>query len=126
MSCCAPAGIYNITAKQGSTFSRTITWTDSAKAPIAIGGWTARMHVRPDVTSSTVTISLTTENGRITLGADNSADTKGQITLLIDANTMANVTAGQYVYDLELVATGGTEVHSIIEGNFVVKAEVTR
>lgn len=126
MSCCAPAGIYNITAKQGSTFSRTVTWTDSAKKPIAIQGWTARMHVRPDVTSSTITIALTTANGRITLGADASADTKGQITLLIDAATMANVAAGQYVYDLELVATGGTEVHSIIEGNFVVKPEVTR
>lgn len=126
MSCCAPAGIYNITAKQGSTFSRTVTWTDSAKAPRAIQGWTARMHVRPEVTSSTVTITLTTDNGRITLGANSSADTKGKITLLIDAATMANVAAGQYVYDLELVGIGGTEVYSIIEGNFVVKPEVTR
>lgn len=126
MSCCAPAGIYNITAKQGSTFSRTITWTDSAKKPIAIQGWTARMHVRPDVTSSTKTIELTTENGRITLGADASTTTKGQITLLIDATTMSSLTAGQYVYDLELVSPGATEVHSIIEGNFVVKPEVTR
>ena len=126
MSCCAPAGIYNITAKQGSTFSRTVTWTDSAKDPIAIQGWTARMHVRPEVTSATLTLTLTTANGRITLGGDASTATKGQITLLVDAATMANVAAGQYVYDLELVGIGGTEVYSIIEGNFVVKPEVTR
>lgn len=126
MSCCAPAGIYNITSKQGSTFSRTITWTDSAKKAIAIEGWTARMHVRETVASANTIIELTTENSRITLGANASATTKGKINLLISANTMANVAAGQYVYDLELVAPGGTEVHSIIEGNFVVKPEVTR
>lgn len=126
MSCCAPAGIYNITAKQGSTFSRTITWTDSAKSPIAIEGWSARMHVRPDVASSTKTLELTTDNDRILLGADDNAGTKGKIILLVDAATMSNVTAGQYIYDLELVAPDNIEVHSVIEGNFVVKAEVTR
>lgn len=126
MSCCAPAGIYNITSKQGSTFSRTITWTDSAKKPIAIEGWSARMHVRETVTSANTVIELTTENDRVILGADASADTKGKITLFIDAVAMAEIPAGQYVYDLELVTDGGVEVHSIIEGNFVVKAEVTR
>ena len=126
MSCCAPAGIYNITAKQGSTFSRTITGTDSAKKPIAIEGWTARMHVREEVTSANTIIELTTDNDRITLGANATATTKGQITLLIDAETMSNVAAGQYVYDLELISVGETEVHSIVEGNFVVKPEVTR
>ena len=124
MSCCAPAGIYNITSRQGATFSRVITWTDSAKTPREIGGWTARMHVRETVEANTTILVLTTENDRITLG--NTANTAGQITLSVDANTMANVTAGQYVYDLELENPDTDEVWAIVEGNFVVKAEVTR
>lgn len=124
MSCCAPAGIYNITARQGATFSRVITWTDSAKTPYTIGGWEGRMHVRETVDAANTILVLTTANSRITLG--NTTNTAGQITLTIDANTMANVTAGQYVYDLELENPTTDEVWVIIEGNFVVKAEVTR
>lgn len=124
MSCCAPAGIYNITSRQGATFSRVITWTDSAKTPNDIGGWSARMHVRETVTSANTILELTTVNNRITLG--NTASTAGQITLKIDAATMANVAAGQYVYDLELEDPDTDDVWAIVEGNFVVKAEVTR
>lgn len=124
MSCCAPAGIYNITARQGSTFSRVITWTDSTKTPYNIAGWIGRMHVRATVDAANTILVLTTANHRITLG--NTANTAGQITLSVDANTMANVAAGQYVYDLELENPGTSEVWGIIEGNFVVKAEVTR
>jgi hypothetical protein len=82
------------------------------------------MHVRETVEANTTILVLTTENDRITLG--NTANTAGQITLSVDANTMANVTAGQYVYDLELENPDTDEVWAIVEGNFVVKAEVTR
>ena len=78
------------------------------------------MHVRPTVESSTLTISLTTENNRITLGG-----AAGTITLHISATDTAALTPGLYVYDLEVVSGGG-EVTRIIEGNFAVKAEVTR
>ena len=124
MSCCSPAGIYNITARQGATFSRVITWTDSAKTPYDIAGWTGRMHVRETVDAANTIITLTTANSRISLGS--TANTAGQITLSVDATTMANVAAGQYVYDLELENPDTDEVWAIIEGNFVVKAEVTR
>jgi hypothetical protein len=81
------------------------------------------MQVRPSVDSSTVVIELTTANTRITLGTTTA--TKGQVNLLLPANTTATLTPGQYVYDLELVSAGG-EVTRLVEGNFVVKAEVTR
>jgi hypothetical protein len=124
MSCCSPAGIYNITARQGATFSRVITWTDSAKTPYSIGGWVGRMHVRETVDAANTILVLTTANDRISLGS--TANTAGQITLSVDASTMSNVAAGQYVYDLELENPDTDEVWAIIEGNFVVKAEVTR
>lgn len=121
MSCCPPAGIYNITCNQGATFSRTLTWTDAARNPINITSYTARMHVRSLVTSSTTIIELTTANGRIAI----SNATAGQVTLTISAADTAAIPADKYVYDLELVSPQGV-VNRLVEGNFVVKAEVTR
>jgi len=121
VSCCPPAGIYNIIADQGATLSRTITWTTSAKTPINNTGYTARMHVRSNVTSNTTILVLTTENSRILLGG-----ATGTITLTVSAADMTNVTSGQYVYDLELVAPVSNVVTRLIQGNFSVRAEVTR
>lgn len=121
MSCVA--GTYNITCNQGATFSRTITWTDSARDPYNISTYTARMHVRETVNAASTIVELTTANGRITLGAN--VATQGQVSLLIAANTTANLTPGLYVYDLELVSSTGI-VDRILEGNFKVSAEVTR
>lgn len=114
------AGLYNITCDQGATFSRTLTWTNSAKTPYNLTGYTARMHVRETVASASTIVELTTANSRISLGG-----AAGTVTLTISAADTANLTPGKYVYDLELVSGGGV-VSRIIEGNFVVKAEVTR
>lgn len=118
----APAGLFNLVADQGSTFSRTIVWRDPAKKPILLGGYTARMQIRPSTSSSTVIKQLTTENGGITLGATN-----GQIVLYISDEDMANIDEDKYVYDLELLGpTANTYVYKILYGNFVVRSEVTR
>jgi hypothetical protein len=117
---CAISGLYNITCDQGATLQRSITWSDSARTPYNLTGYTARMQVRSDVTSSTIILELTTANGRITLGS-----TDWNVNLLVAANVTAALTPGLYVYDLELVSGGGV-VTRLIEGNFKVKAEVTR
>jgi len=117
---CAIAGLYNITCDQGATLQRSITWSDSAKTPYNLTGYTARMQVRANVSSSTVILELTTGNGRITLGSSD-----WNVNLLVAANVTANLTAGLYVYDLEVVSGAGV-VTRLIEGNFKVKAEVTR
>ena len=120
MSCCPPAGIYNIVADQGATLSRVITWRDSAKNPYNITGYTARMHVRSEVESASLVLELTTANSRITLGG-----ATGQVTLNVAASIMTDVPAGKYVYDLELVSTTSV-VTRLVQGNFVVRGEVTR
>lgn len=117
---CAISGIYNITCDQGATFKRTITWTNQARVPYNLTGYTARMQVRSTIDSSTVILELTTANSRISLGG-----TAGTVNLLVSATTTAALTPGLYVYDLELVSGGG-EVTRLIEGNFNVRAEVTR
>ena len=115
----ALAATYGFTADQGATFNQVITWKDSANAPIDLTGYTARMQIRQKVSSS-VSLALTTENGRITLG-----DTDGTITLTVSASDMTALPAGPYTYDLELVSGAGI-VSRLLMGTFVVRSEVTR
>ena len=113
------AGTYNITADQGATFSRVLTWKDSDGDPVNLAGYSARMQVRSIVSSASPVLSLTTENGQITLGG-----ALGTITLLVPASAMDDVPGGSYAYDLELVS--GSTVTRLVMGSFTVRAEVTR
>ena len=117
---CATTGIYNIACNQGATFQRSITWTDSARNPYNLTGYSARMHVRETVESANTIVQLTTANSRISLGG-----AAGTVNLTIAATDTANLTPGLYVYDLELVSSANV-VTRLIEGNFNVRAEVTR
>lgn len=114
------AAKYDIICDQGATFNRVLTWQDSNGDPINLTGYTAKMQIRPEASSSTTTLSLTTENSRISLGG-----AAGTITLTIAAADTAAVTAGQYVYDLELVSGAGT-VTRLVMGSFLNRPEVTR
>ena len=114
-----PAGLYNILAEQGATLARTILYTDADEVVTNLTGYTAAMQVRATAASATVLLSATNSNGRLTLGG-----AAGTIDILVDAATMAALTPGKYVYDLELY-TGATVIR-LIEGSFTVKAEVTR
>jgi len=117
----APAGQYNLVADQGSTMTRVIYYKDPANKPIAFTGYKARMQVRPTVTSSTVTLELTTENGGIELG-----DTDGSIYLYVDDTITAQLNEGLYKYDLELIAPSeDLYVYKLLQGNFAVRSEVT-
>ena len=79
------------------------------------------MQVRTTVQSSTVVLELTTANGRISLGG-----VSGTVTLNVPADVMQNVLADKYVYDLELIAPTTGVVNRLVQGNFAVRAEVTR
>jgi hypothetical protein len=115
------AGLYNITCEQGATFKRSMTWTDPAKNPRNLTGYTARMQVRPAVDSNIVILSLTTENSRISIDGP-----AGTVNLHVDDATTNNLAAGLYVYDLEIISGDSSEVTRLVEGNFLVKAGVTR
>jgi hypothetical protein len=120
MSCCGSSDVYNITFTQGDTLSRVLTWTNNAKVPYNLTGYTARMQVREAVASQDFLLELTTENSRIVLGG-----ALGTIALTVASSVTAQLLPGQYVYDLELVSGGGQKT-TIVEGNFKVKDQVTR
>lgn len=116
----ATAGIYNISADQGATFARQLTWKDKSSNPVNLTNYTARMQIRTTPLSQDIILSLTTENNRIVLGGS-----AGTITLTVSASDMTTVAPGKYFYDLELVSSGGVVVR-LLKGTFKINAEVTR
>jgi hypothetical protein len=112
-------GKYNIVCPQGSTLNQELVYSID-DLPVNLTGYTARMHVREKVLSTTTLVQLTTENGGITLGGS-----AGTILLYASATTTASWRPREYVYDIELVSPSNF-VYRIMEGKFIVPPEVTR
>ena len=114
-------GRYDFTIYQGASFDRTFTWRVGASSTLVnLSGYTGRMQVRSTVGAPTTIVELTTSNGRMTLGG-----AAGAIALAITATDTTTLAAGQYVYDMEMVSSGG-EVTRLLEGRATISAEVTR
>ena len=111
-------GKYNMICPQGATFAKQLTYTIDSQ-PVDLTTYTARMQVREKYISKTAIVSLTTENGGITLGGE-----EGTIDIYISDEVTQLFIAKDYVYDLELVSA--TNVYRLIEGKFIVTPEVTR
>ena len=77
------------------------------------------MQVRRTIESATPLITLTTENGRISLNG-----ASGLINLSISAADTAAITSSG-VYDLEIISSNGL-VSRVIQGTFTLSPEVTR
>lgn len=112
-------GNYNLTIYRGADFNTVLTWKDQANTTVNLTGYTARMMAK--VTYATVTpyITLTTENGGITLGG-----VAGTITLSINAAATAALTTESGIYDLELVSAVGF-VTRLLQGTVTLSLEVT-
>jgi hypothetical protein len=108
------SGKYNIVAEQGATFNFNFR-VETDGTPWNLTGYTFAMQVRRSTSSSTTLLDI-----------DSATMTSvGHISTSIPAATMANVPAGRWVYDIELTSPGD-EVTRILEGRFIVTAEVTQ
>jgi len=87
--------------------------------PIDLSGYTARLQIRPQIASTLIILSLTTENGGIVI--DNTLKT---ITVLITATQTTELNFTNAVYSLELVKQG--EVSTFSTGNVSLVPEITR
>jgi len=115
----APAGRYDTICDQGATYERVVILRDSAAGLVNLTGFTAAMQIRTAAASASVVKSLTTENSGISLGG-----VTGTISLFISATGTAAITAGNYVYDVNLIS--GSTINKPLYGTFTVRAGVTR
>lgn len=115
-------GNFTMQMWQGATWHYELTWsTGDPSAPVNLTGYEARMQVREEIDSTDTILDLTSLiGGAITLGG-----AAGTIELDLSATATAEVTPGTHVYDLELESGAGV-VTRLLQGNFVVSAEVTR
>ena len=117
--------VHDMIVDQGATVNTVFTIKNSARSALDITGYVARMQVRRfDGTtrdpSPTVIAEYTSYDGYLIIG-----DAAGTVTLLIPPAEMAAYEPGSYVYDLEVESPLG-ETTRIVQGKFIVRAEVTR
>lgn len=114
------AATHNFLIEQGTTFTKSFIWKDSTGAVINLTGFTARMQIRQNVSSSSALLSATTENGKIVIVA---AD--GKVTINFSAADTAGLNFNTAVYDLELISSA-SEVTRLVGGTITLSLEVTR
>ena len=112
---------YDITVWQGSALSLSMALTNSSdNSAVDITGWSAEMKVRQKIGYSAILITLSSANGKITLGG-----TAGTIVLNLSASDTAALTTSG-VYDLVMTNNSGQVYPPMVQGNFIVLPKVTR
>lgn len=122
--------VYNLQSKTiASVLPTSFTVTNSATGtyisggiatvPMNLTGYTARLQVRSLPSDPDAVLTLTTENGGITITA-----LTGFVAVTATATQTGSIDEGTYVYDIELV--NGSIVTRLAQGQVVVSPEVTR
>lgn len=128
-----PNNKYDIEMNQGDTFALNLIVKEANCALKDLTGYSARMQIRPSYDSSTITESLSTANGEISINTSSSSislNLPAERTALIKVDLGSGfLGAGKppkttYVYDLELI--NGEDVSKLMYGNVNVYGEVTR
>lgn len=103
----------NLVIDQGSTYSVILNITNTEDEVINLAGFTASAQIRKHYTSLTYTAFTTSLD-----------EAEGNIILSLTAEQTANLAAGRYVYDVELISNN--VISRIIEGIVTVTPNVTR
>ena len=109
----------DLTINQGTDYVHTFIWKDENGDLIDLTSYTAKMQIRPNCGDGTLTLELSTVNGRISLGG-----TAGSIGLSISNSDTEALNFVQEVYDIELTDGGGT-VTRLVSGKVYLSKEVT-
>ena len=107
---------YNVKIWRNDSWSQVFSILADT-TPVDLSGSTILIQVRPTPTSATISLTLSTADSSISIGGAN----RNQITL----NKKVDVTAGSYVYDMNVTFPSG-EVKTYIWGNFIVYEDITK
>ena len=119
-----PAGQYDITAEQGSTFALNMNYKDANDNPVSLDGYTGGMQVRRYHSATGTLLDSNGSSITFTIEDSGAAVPTGNVKIDISAATMSTIPDGNHVYDIELHKSGS--VTRLIEGRFIVTPEVTR
>ena len=109
------ASISNIFIDQGTDFSITVDVTQADGAALNLTGYSAAAQIRKTYGSSNVSAVFTTS---ISAAA-------GQVTLSLTDTQTSGLTAGRYVYDLNITSEAGVTTR-VVEGQAIITPGVTR
>lgn len=124
------AGKLSFIIEQGATLDYELVYSDATGSAIDLTGYGGRMMIRPDKTSSTVYLSLSSSlqadgTGLNFSGSNGSTSPmSGSIGLFISAASSSLLNFDKGVYDLEIYS--GSYVTRILEGFVQLSREVTR
>ena len=104
----------NLVIDQGCTFEKILTAKNAAGSDVPISSGTTAAKLRQSIYSSNNIHSFST------------AVSGSNVTISMAATNTANVSAGQYVYDVEYTQSGDTIVERLAEGVVTVSPESTR
>ena len=115
------AGIYNTVIDQGADWFINFVYENPNGTPVNITNYTAALQVRTSALAKTAVLTLTTQNGGLTIiGA------QGKIAAHATAAQTSAITNGKYAYDLEITEPTQGIVTRLIQGTIQVSAQVTR
>ena len=110
------AARYNLVIDQGSDFAINFTVKEDGSAK-NLTGYSARAQMRTSKTSSTVTA---------TFNCSIPDPSTGVITTSLGHSVSSALTAGTYVYDLEIFTANNATVTRLLQGSVDLTQEVTR
>ena len=110
------AGTYNLVIDQGSDFALDLVIKQSGTA-LNLANYSGRAQLRTSVSASSASASFS-------VTVTNAAN--GALKMQLPAATSSAISAGQYVYDLEIFTANDSIVKRIIQGDVTLTPEVTR
>jgi hypothetical protein len=113
------ADTYNTVIDQGADWYLSVVYEAPNGTPINITGFTAALQLRTSPLARTAALTLTTQNGGISI-----TGATGTVSIHATAAQTMALVPQRYSYDLELY--NGSIVTRLIQGTIQVSAETTR
>lgn len=110
------AARYNLVIDQGSDFAINFTVKDNGSVK-NLTGYSARAQMRTSKNATSVAATFT---------CNIATPTNGTVTMSLPNATSSAMSAGTYVYDLEIFTSGDASVTRLIQGTVDLTQEVTR
>lgn len=116
------AVVFNVEIDQGADWFFNVTYEQPAGTPVNITGYTAALQIRSLPPSTTAVLTLTTQNGGITI-----TGATGLVAMHATSVQTALIIEGTYVYDLEIYSYANPSITTrLVQGQAIVSAQVTR